>query len=533
MKRPETLVLERENTDLKLHIFELEKDKKTLEDRLQYHQEQYDQLIHQITQANRARFGSKSEKYKEMSANMGESGQLSLFEDTMEIAEIVTTADEKETITYTRKKKKNKSQLTHLPRREEIITVKEQDRICACGCQKELIRYEIKKIIHHQPAVFEIIEQKREVLACPKKCGSAPIIAENPLTALPKVMASEELLSYIAVSKILDRQPLYHLEKQFLSRYQVNISRQTMARWMIGMGKVLQPIINALKDTILAYDIGGLDATSLQVLKEPGRKPETKSDMYCMHGGPPGKEVILYEYNATEHKPFLADWFAGFKGILHVDADLVFENLPLIGALLSKCNAHARRKFEVVAKSAKKDGLARKAMLYYMALYKIEREAKNKKMNPKDRLALRQQKTKPIWDEFEKWLISNKDKVLPKSPLGQAITYTLKHWIDLGRFLEDGRLEIDNNQTERYIKDFVMGRKNFLFSDTVCGAEALAQHYGLMVTAKRHNLDPLKYYVTLLKRIPYCKTFEDYDQLLPWNIKRNPSPSKITSSLGI
>ena len=522
MKQPKTLVLEQENTELKMQVFELEKDKyclleekKILEDRLQYRLEQYDQLIQQIHNANRDRFGSKSEKYIEMK----NSGQLSLFDETMEIAEIETSVEEKETITYTRAKKKGKNKLTHLPRREEVIFVKEQGRVCSCGCEKKLVRYETKEILNFIPGIFEIIVQKLEILACPRKCEGSILMAEAPLVALPKIMASDELLSHIAVSKILDRQPLYHLEKQFLTRYQVSISRQTMARWIISMAKVLQPIVNIMKDTLLSYDIGGLDATTLQVLKEPDRKPQTKSDMYCMHGGPPGKKVVLYEYNAIQHKSFLADWFSGFKGILHVDADLIFEDLPLIGALLSKCNAHARRYFEKVAKIAKKDGLAKRAMLYYKELYKIEREAKDKTMNPEDRLTLRQLKTKPIWDDFENWLINNKNKVLPKSPLGMAINYALKHWKDLGRFLEDGRLEIDNNETERYIKGFVIGRKNFLFSDTVYGAEALAQHYSLMVTAKMHNLDPYKYYLTILKRIPHCKTFEDYDQLLPWNIK--------------
>jgi len=157
-------------------------------------------------------------------------------------------------------------------------------------------------------------------------------------------------------------------------------------------------------------------------------------------------------------------------------------------------------------------------MRFYKRLYKIERKAKDEKMTPEQRLNLRQQRSKPLMAEFKQWLDEHYPTVPPKSSLGKAFAYTLKFWDGLCEFLNDGRLEADNNLTEQEIKPFVIARKNFLFCSSVKGAEALCLHFSLIRTAKRHGLDPYRYYVEILKAIPYCQTVEDYEALLPWNI---------------
>lgn len=291
-----------------------------------------------------------------------------------------------------------------------------------------------------------------------------------------------------------------------------------MARWLIDLTTPLRPIYNLLKDQIINYDIASSDATSLQVLKEAGRSPETKSHVYCFRGGPPDKSVVLYDYNASKHQEFVKSWFLGFKGYLHVDADNCFNLVGSDGATLSLCNAHARRKFEPIAKAAKGQGVAKEAMRYFQKLYKVEREAKDKNLTPTQRYQLRQEKSKPIYEEFNAWLDKIAPTVLPKSTLGNAVSYCIKHRQGLMQFLNDGRVEIDNNLTEQAIKPFVVNRKGFMFCDTVAGANALCLHYGLIKTAKLHNLNPYEYYVALLKKIPHCQTVEDYEQLLPWNI---------------
>lgn len=157
-------------------------------------------------------------------------------------------------------------------------------------------------------------------------------------------------------------------------------------------------------------------------------------------------------------------------------------------------------------------------MEYFRALYKIERQAKNNHLAPKDRYQLRIDQAQPIWEEFNNWIDQSYPTVLPQSALGNAIKYCIKYRDGLMRYLEDGRLEIDNNLTEQAIKPLVIARKNFLFCDSVNGAKALCLHFSLIRTAKVHGLDPYNYYVTLLKSIPHCKTVEDYEKLLPWNI---------------
>jgi transposase len=479
----------------------------------------YDQLQHQLRELLRHRFGKKSERFIDP-----EHPQFSLFdnkENRFEIAESKGQAIPEEDITIARhSRKKHKKSTIELPRRIEIIPLSENDKQCTCGACKKVIRYETKESIHFVPQVFEILETRREVAACPNGCDGEIVTAPAPLHVLPKAKATEEFLSFLMVSKLDDRQPLYHLEKQLQERYGVDCSRQTMARWQIELTQPTQPLYNLLKETIIDTDVASCDATTLQVLKEPGRPAEKKSYVYCMRGGPPDKSVILYDYNDKLHKQFVKDWFDGFQGYLHVDGDNFFESISEHVSLVN-CNSHARRKFEPIAQAAKGKGIAKEALRFFAELYKIEREAKNNKLNPQQRYELRQKKSKPLIQKFKLWLDEVLPSVLPQSNLGKAIQYAINRWQGLIRFLEDGRLEIDNNLTEQEIKPLVIARKNFLFADSVDGAHALCRHMSIIRTAKLHDLDPYHYYVKLLKSLPHCHSLEDYEKLLPWNLKND------------
>ncbi len=483
-------------------------------------EELYEQLKSQVKELARNRFGSKTERYIDP-----EFIQLSLFDINLELTS--PSLDESEDAnsnviniaSHPRRKRGGRLIPQNLPRREVIIPLSEEDKKCACGREKIIIGYAISEVINLIPEIFEVIVEKREKAACPNKCKYSVVVAPKPKHILPKSKVSESFLANIIVSKIDDRQPLYHLEKSFKYRHGIDIPRNTMSHWIIESGLKLQPLVNLLQDQILDYEISALDATSLQVLKEPGRPPQRKSYAYCFRGGPPGREAILYEYNATEHKEFLKNWFADYEGTIHTDADPFFDDLAITpGIQLSYCNAHARRKFEPIAKAVQKEGLASHAMRVFRSLYKIERFAKDSNMNPEERKELRQQKSKPIMDEFKVWLDNVYQTVLPKSSLGNALAYCIRHWAGLYRFLDDGRLEIDNNLTEQEIKPFVIARKNFMFCNSVAGANALCVHFGLIRTAILNGYDPYAYYVKILKAIPYCETVEDYEALLPWNI---------------
>jgi len=191
-------------------------------------------------------------------------------------------------------RKRVKKNTQQYPRVIDIISVPEEERTCACGCEKKVLRYEVKELYDYQPGVFRIVEQRREILACPKGCEQSMKTAPSPLQVLPKVKATEGLLAHVVISKMHDRQPLYHLEKYGRA---VNVSRDTLARWVIQLVKPFQPLYNLMKDEVIEYDVASIDATTLQVLKEPGRPAQRKSYVYCIRGGAPQRSVVLYGYN--------------------------------------------------------------------------------------------------------------------------------------------------------------------------------------------------------------------------------------------
>ena len=487
----------------------LRKELDALKKAFEHLSEKYENLQHQLNELLRHRFGKKSERFVESTSDSDEDESTTPEDDS----------EEDEWVLYRRRKKTKNNK--DIPKRVVVIPVPEEEKHCSCGCQKTVIRYETKELYNYQPAVFEIIEQKREIVACPKGCDGAMVTAPAPFQVLPKAKVTEEFLAFLIVSKLDDRQPLYHLEQQLHDRYGIECSRQKMARWMIHLVAPLMPMFNLMKDEIIGYSVSSCDATTLQVLREPGRAAETKSYVYCMRGGSPGKEAILYAYNHKLHKVFVQDWYAGFQGYLHVDGDNFFELVgSLPGIVLVNCGSHARRKFEPIAKGTKGQGLATDAMRFFKSLYKIERIAKDQALSHESRYELRQKEAKPILEAFKRWLDEVYPTVLPQSPLGKAINYCLNLWPGLTRYLEDGRLEIDNNLTEQQIKPFVIARKNFMFAASMDGAEALCLHLSLIRTAKAHGLDPYHYYVKLLKSIPYCRSVEDYEKLLPWNIDK-------------
>jgi len=534
MLRERVSILEAQSVDSEAKYF---RDKVTkLEAKLDHVTAEYESLIQSYLDAQRQAFGKKSERFVD-------SNQMPLFESetvdpkSNDVASKAAKQDVEE-ITYTRKKRKSRqADLDALPQREEIIVVDEADRTCLCGDEKQLVGYEEKRTLNYKPATFEVINQKREILGCKKGCEKSMVTAPLPKKILPKCKASDSLLSYIAISKVLDRQPLYHLENKIEREHHWKIPRQTMARWMIQMSERLQPLVNLMKDEILNYDIAAIDATTLQVLNEPGRPAETKSQAYCIRGGPPDKQVSLFEYNGY-YRPreytqsdYVVETLTDFKGKLSCDASPVFDEIgKLDDVTLSYCHAHARRKFEAIEKMRNKrkgkksnPGLAHYVMKsIYQPLYQIEKKIKNAKetMHLEAITAYRQEHSKPILDAWYDWLVEHKELTLKESPIGKAIRYTLNNWIGLQTYLTDGRVEIDNNSCERDIKPFVIARKNFLFACTQAGADSLGVHFSLILTAKHHGWDPYRYYCMILKQVPFCDSLADYSKLLPWNLEK-------------
>jgi transposase len=484
----------------------------------------YSQLLEAFKQIQRRQFGRRSERFLDASPS-----QEDMFSDVLarteennalsdRLGDLTDQANNGNSSLPASKKprKKNHSHFAKgLPRREVIIPAEKPAN------DSYVIRYEITELLHYEPPVYEVIVQKREVVVTQDKETNVSriTIAPNPKRLLPKAKVTNAFLAHIIISKLYDRQPLYHLEKMYGQRFDFICPRNKLARWFIDSAQQMQPLVNILRDTITDYDVAFCDPTHVQVLNEPGRPPEKKSYVFTIKGGPPDKTAVMYAYNPDEHKLFLKEWFADYAGYLHVDGQNIFEYFETETRVqLLFCNAHARRKFEPIDKSTKTPGLATEAMRFYKKLYAIEREAKDKAMTPKQRFELRQEKSKPLIDAYEEWIKEKKPLTLPQSSLGKAMEYVCKRLSGLRRFLDDGRLEIDTNSLEQKNKDLALARNNFLFCQSVEGVEALCIHMSLVVTSLMHGHDPYNYYVYVMEQLPHCTTVEEIEKLLPWNI---------------
>jgi hypothetical protein len=270
-------------------------------------------------------------------------------------------------------------------------------------------------------------------------------------------------MAFVMTGKYIDGLPLYRQE-QSLSRLGIDISRQTMANWMIqGAERWLFPLYERMHELILKQEILHADETTLQVLHEPGRAATSKSYLWLYRTGQTRSPIVLYDYQTTRASKHPCRFLNGFKGYLQVDGYSGYNRLEEI--TLVGCWAHARRKFDEALKvlpPGKKDPdvAAKRGLEFYNRLFALERELK--KVSPEERYRIRLKRGRLIVDEFKEWLDYQRPKVLPKSAFGQAIGYSLKQWQRLNAFFADGRLEIDNNRAERSIKPFVIGRKNWL-----------------------------------------------------------------------
>jgi hypothetical protein len=244
--------------------------------------------------------------------------------------------------------------------------------------------------------------------------------------------------------------------------------------------------------------------------------------MWLYRTGSQGPPIVLYEYQETRSGEHPRRFLKGFKGYLHADGYAGYHDIPDV--ILCGCWAHLRRKFDealkgLPSKKRASGSQSRKALDRINRLFAIEQKLKI--LTPEERLKVRNEKSRPIVEEFRTWLEDILSGVLPKSLFGTAVNYGLNQWKNLIRFLEDGRIEIDNKRAERSIKPFVIGRKNWLFCNTPKGAHASAVIYSIIETAKENKLNPYAYLNFLFEKLPNLESRDDetLDQFLPWNVK--------------
>lgn len=428
-----------------------------------------------------------------------------------------TTAELRET----RLPKKRRPRLPPtLPRKVVIVRLPAEEQICDC-CQgpMHVMGKEVREELELIPAHVQVTRYVREKYGC--RCceqhgtlGSVKVA--QPVPALfAKSYATPSLVAQIIINKFQFALPLYRQEALFAG-LDIPLSRQTQSRWLLQVAERLKPLRALMQAALLSQEVIFADETTLNVLSQE----KSQSYMWLYGTGrdvrkveDPTPHLVLYDYQDSRSGRCAAEFLAGYTGYLQVDGYAGYHSTD---AKLVGCMAHARRRFEEAQRAQPnvKVGKAVWALTHIQKLYRIEKACQGKP--PDEVYRRRQAESKPLMEELERWLA--KTDVLPKGYLGRAIGYCQKQWPKLTRYLEDGRLGIDNNRAERAIKPFVIGRKNWLFNNTEAGAHASALLYSLVESARINGLNQYDYLHALLTALKSPDEAIDWDALLPWKI---------------
>ena len=469
----------------------------------------------QLRLAKHRQFGSSSEK--------GEvPEQLGLFDEAENAADSKLPEPELEEIIYKRKKRvgKREEDLSGLSVEVMEYDLPESERICPdCGGALHTMGHDTRRELKIVPAQVKVVEHQRKVYSC-RCCENhsdhVPVVkAPMPEPVIKGSLASPSAVAHIMTQKYVMALPLYRQEKD-LERQGVCLSRQTMANWIIRCSEDwLEPLYNRMKTQLLAHEILHADETVCQVLHEPGKKANTNSYMWNYGtSGDARNPIILFEYQATRSSAHPKRFLAGWKGYLHADGYSGYHNLPE-GITVIGCWVHMRRKFENIYKAMPAEARPKSQIPEVLrrigALFHLETLWKDK--TPEERQQLRLEKSKPLAEEFFEWIAAL--GILPKTALGEAISYAQNQRRWLMNFYLDGRCELSNNRAENSIRPFVIGRKNWLFCNSQKGAKASAVVYSIIETAKANGLKPFEYLLFLFETVPNTSTAM-LDSLLPW-----------------
>ena len=430
--------------------------------------ENKDAFIEQLKQAlilaRNTRFAASSESLRSL--------QLDLFNEAEQEDDAVQIDTEDDLISVPRHQRRRggrKPLPEDLPRIEVIHDLDDEDKLCPHdGHALKFISDKISEQLDIIPMQIQVIRHIRRQYACPC-CEGMIKTAAKPKQPIEKSQASAGLLAYIATAKYADSLPLYR-QSTILKRFGIELDRTTLANWMIKCGKLVQPLINRLEESLLSQPYLHMDETPVQVLKEVGKTAQSKSYMWVRSGGPPGEKVILFDYDPSRSGSVPKRLLADYQGALMVDGYEGYagvcqtQNLIRLG-----CWAHARRKFVEASKvgARKKNTKAEYALKLIARLYTIEKQIQqarpdgiNEQSYAQHRYQQRQEKSRLIIDKLHDWLMQTRSQIAPKTALGKALHYLHHQWPRLVRFLDDGAYPIDNNPVENAIRPFAIGRKN-------------------------------------------------------------------------
>jgi transposase len=444
--------------------------------------------------------------------------QARLFNEAEGLAGVTTGAAESVTIAAHTRKKSGRNKIdSRLPRIEVIHDLPEREKVCLHdGTVLERIGEETAEQLHFVPAQVKVFKHIRYKYGCPC-CRQGVKTAPVPAQILPKSKASPSLLAHIVTAKYVDAIPLHRQEAQF-ARLGVDLPRATMASWMIKLGEAVIPVVNLLNEQLLDSPLIQCDETRIQVLSSE-KAPTAEHWIWVRASGPPHRRIILFDYDPSRGGAVPLRLLDGFTGILQTDGyEAYCAVAEAKGIIHAGCYAHARRRFEDARKSQadpSRDGHSKVALDLICRLYRIERDIKTASLT--DRLAVRRAQAAPIVQELKAWLDSMAERVLPQSALGKAVFYMLGQYPKLQRFLDHPEIPLDTNRVENAIRPFCIGRKNWLFCQTVAGAAASARLYSLIETAKACTVEPHAYLSYLFAELPKATTANHFEALLPWN----------------
>ena len=469
-----------------------------------YHQAKIDKLTHEMAMLKRWKFGRSRE--------LLDAGQVSLLDETIEadIAAIEQELHDLAPAAKTDKEPRQQPKRAALPAELPRVEVRHDpdSTTCGCGCQLKRIGEDVSEKLDYTPGVLTVERHIRGKWAC-TKCETL-IQAPVPAQIIDKGIPTSGLLAQVLVAKYSDHLPLYRQETIF-GRSGYAIPRSTLAAWVGACGVHLQPLVDALKETMLSHTVLHADETPVAMLK-PGTKKTHRAYLWAYAPGAfENLKAVVYDFcesRAGEHaRTFLGKW----RGSLVCDDFAGYKASFAGGITEAGCLAHARRKFFDLHVSNKSQ-IAAQACAYIGQLYDVEREVKH--LGFEERLQIRQTKSKPLAQAFHQWMLLQRRQITDGSATAKALDYSLKRWTALSRFLDDGQLPIDNNWIENQIRPIAIGRNNWLFAGSLRAGQRAAAVMSLIQSAKLNGHDPYAYLKDVLARLPTHKNSQ-IEELLP------------------
>jgi transposase len=479
---------------------------------LDSHRTEIESLKLLILKLKRMQFGPRSEKLTRDIA------QLELQLEDLEAAQAAaepTLTPAAEVKEQAARKPARRPLPAELPR--EIETIAPRQTACPdCGGALRLLGEDVCETLEYIPARFKVIRTVRPKLSC----GCCARILQEPAPNRPvaRGLAGPGLLAHVLVAKYSDHLPLYR-QSEIYARQGIELERSTLADWVGGASRTLQPLVEALQRYVLSAEKLHGDDVPVPVLEPGNGKTKTgRLWTYVRDDRPAGSEAasaVWFAYSPDRKGEHPAGHLKNYRGILQADGYAGFNRLYEKGGIREAgCWAHVRRKFHDLYQ-AHRSPVAKEAMERIGQLYGIEKEIRGR--SPAERRGMRQTRSRPLLDSLLAWLKATVSKMSRKSDVALAIQYALGRWDALMLFCEDGRVEMDNNAAERALRAVALGRKNYLFAGSDAGGERAAAIYSLIGSAKLNGIDPEAYLTAVLQKIA-DHPVKRIEELLPWNV---------------